>query len=404
MNTTTQEYINVTSNLVVVRGFYQVVLNYYDISHKRKQKWKSLGLKDIPGNKNIAKKKQKEIEREFEKELNTPKETIENKGANILFGEYMKQWLETLKPTIEITTYAGYKNKVETIAKYFNNLNITLVNLKRADIKLFYQHLITNKGIKPQTVKRYHANIHKALNEAVELDLITINPADNIKLEKSEQYIANHYNKDELDKLFQVAKGSVIELHILLASYYGLRREEVCGLKWSAIDFINHTISISHTVTHCLVDGEYKLVKKNRTKNISSYRTLPLISEIESLLLTKKKEQEENKKLFGNSYLNKDNYIMVDIEGKLILPDRVTKVFKKLVTNKDNDLKRIRFHDLRHSCASLLLANGVNMKEIQAYLGHSNYNCTANLYSHLESDTKQKSANVISNVLSMQSA
>ena len=398
MNTTTQEYINVTSNLVVVRGFYQVVLSYYDITHKRKQKWKSLGLKDVPGNKNIAKKKQKDIERDFEQELNTPQETIESKGSNILFGEYMKQWLENVKPTIEITTYAGYKNKVETIAEYFNNLNITLTNLKRADIKLFYQHLISEKGIKPQTVKRYHANIHKALNEAVELDLISINPANNIKLEKSEQYIASYYNKDELDKLFKVAKGSIIELHILLASYYGLRREEVCGLKWSAIDFVNHTITIEHTVTQCGVDGQYKVVKKNRTKNKSSHRTFPLIPEIEILLLKEKEKQESQKKLFGNSYLNKEGYIFVDDEGKLILPNRVTKTFAKLI--KANNLKKIRFHDLRHSCASLLLANGINMKEIQAYLGHSNYSCTANLYSHLESNTKEKSAKVIEKVLS----
>ena len=82
----------------------------------------------------------------------------------------------------------------------------------------------------------------------------------------------------------------------------------------------------------------------------------------------------------------------------MILPDRVTKTFRNLL--KDNGLKKIRFHDLRHSCAILLLANGVNMKEIQAYLGHSNWNTTANTYSHLESSTKEKSVNVIANVLS----
>src|SRR5699024_158284 len=109
--------------------------------------------------------------------------------------------------------------------------------------------------------KRYHADIHKALKEAVELDLIPINPADNIKLDKSEQYIASYYNKEELEKLFDVAKGSIIELHILLASYYGLRREEVCGLKYSSINFVDHTITISHTVTQCNVDGQYITLK-----------------------------------------------------------------------------------------------------------------------------------------------
>lgn len=124
-----------------------------------------------------------------------------------------------------------------------------------------------------------------------------------------------------------------------------------------------------------------------------------MIPEIEKLLLEKKHQQEEDKKLFGNSYKNKEDYILVDAEGKLILPDRVTKTFRNLL--KDNGLKKIRFHDLRHSCASLLLANGVNMKEIQVYLGHSNWNTTANTYSHLESNTKQNSVNVIANALSI---
>ncbi|MBR2588660.1 MAG: phage integrase SAM-like domain-containing protein [Bacilli bacterium] len=230
MNTLTQNYITVTSSLVTVRGIFQVILSYYDNTHKRKQKWKSLGIKDIAGNKNLAKKRQKEVERQLEAELNTPKETIESKGSSILFGEYIKQWLDNIKPSIELTTYASYKNKVETISEYFNNKGIKLSDLKRADVKQFYQHLVNTRNLKGQTIRRYHANIHKALDEAVELELISINPISKMKLDKSEQYIASYYNKEELAKLFNVAKGSIIELHILLAAYYGLRREEVCRI------------------------------------------------------------------------------------------------------------------------------------------------------------------------------
>lgn len=120
------------------------------------------------------------------------------------------------------------------------------------------------------------------------------------------------------------------------------------------------------------------------------------------MLLEEKQRQEKNQKIFGNCYKNKDGYILVDDEGSLIVPDTVTKKFRRLL--EDNSLKKIRFHDLRHSCASLLLANGINMKEIQQWLGHSNFSTTANIYSHLESDSKQNSANVISNVLSKKSA
>lgn len=395
MMNTTQEYISVTSNLTSSRGWFQVVLNYY-INGKRKQSWRSLRIKDIPGNKTMAKNKAKEIVRNFEQELNTPKENVECKGSNVLFGNFMLEWLDKIKNTVEETTYASYKNKVPRIVEYFNNKGITLANLKRADIKEFYNYLLQTRNIKTNTIKRYHANIHKCLNEAVELELISVNPASKIQFDKSEQYIASYYNQKELEKLFEVSKGSAIGLHILIASYYGFRRSETCALKWSAIDFLNHTITVSHTVTQCNVDGKYKLVRKNRTKNKSSYRTLPLIPRIEQELLKLKNIQEKQKKLFGNSYKNKDGYILVDAEGNLILPDRVTRTLGEII--KKNNLRKIRFHDLRHSCASLLLANNISMKEIQQWLGHSNFSTTANIYSHLDSKSKIHSANVISNI------
>jgi len=172
-----------------------------------------------------------EIAKQYEEKLNTPTETIESKGSEILFGEYIKNWLEGSKPTLEVTTYSSYKGKIAVITDYFNDLGIRLIDLKKSHIKAFYQYLVSEKGLKIQTVKRYHANIHKSLKEAVELELITVNPASNMKLDKAEQYIASHYNKSELEDLFEKAKNSPIELHILIASYYGLRRSEVCRFK-----------------------------------------------------------------------------------------------------------------------------------------------------------------------------
>ena len=121
------------------------------------------------------------------------------------------------------------------------------------------------------------------------------------------------------------------------------------------------------------------------------------MSNIAELLLKEKEKEEKNKKIFGNTYKNKENYIFTDEEGELIKPDRVCRRFNKLL--QDNGMRIIRFHDLRHSCASILLANNVNMKQIQVYLGHSNYNTTANIYSHLEKDTNVTSAITIANAL-----
>ena len=170
------------------------------------------------------------------------------------------------------------------------------------------------------------------------------------------------------------------------------------GLKWDAIDFENKTISIRHKVVFDRQNGKELFIGDDELKNVSSRRTLPLMPHIEKLLREEKAWQEQNEALMGDSY-NKDfdGYVCRDRMGKLITPNYVTNHFKKVLDK--SGLKHIRFHDLRHSCASLMLANGVSMKEIQEWLGHSTYNVTANLYSHLDYSSKLASAAVITQAL-----
>ena len=124
---------------------------------------------------------------------------------------------------------------------------------------------------------------------------------------------------------------------------------------------------------------------------------MPLVDDVRDLLLAEKQKQIENKKLYGNTYKNKENYICVYDDGEIMKPDTITRKFPDFLA--DNDMDEIRLHDLRHTCASLLLANGVSMKEIQEWLGHSSYNTTANIYAHVDSSSKEISANTMSNVL-----
>lgn len=193
-------------------------------------------------------------------------------------------------------------------------------------------------------------------------------------------------------------KGDRLELCVQIAAYYGVRRSELIGLKWDAIDFENKTISIRHKVVFDRQNGKELFIGDDELKNVSSRRTLPLMPHIEKLLREKKAWQEQNEALMGDSY-NKDfdGYVCRDRMGKLITPNYVTRHFKQVIDK--NGLKRLRFHDLRHSCASLMLAHGVSMKEIQEWLGHSTYNVTANLYSHLDYSSKVASAAIISQCL-----
>ena len=178
-----------------------------------------------------------------------------------------------------------------------------------------------------------------------------------------------------------------------MTAFYGLRRSEVLGIKWDAIDFERNTITIRHTVTEAKKDGKRILVAKDSAKTKSSLRSLPLVAGFKEKLLQLKKQQKKNMKVCGTSYNQEyKNYVFVDPMGNLYSPQTITDNFSSIL--KRNGLRHIRFHDLRHSCASLLLANGVSMKDIQAWLGHSDISTTANIYSHLDFTSKITSANV----------
>ena len=159
-------------------------------------------------------------------------------------------------------------------------------------------------------------------------------------------------------------------------------------------------IEICHTVTTVRLDGKEVLVESNSTKTKSSKRTLPLVSVFRERLLALQEEQKENRKLCGRCYNKKyADYICVDAMGNLLKPDYLSNSFQIILQNYH--LRRIRFHDLRHSCASLLLANGVPMKMIQEWLGHSDFSTTANIYSHLDYASKVSSAEAMLNGLGM---
>ena len=374
-------------------GHYYAVLNYTDYQGKRKSKWIATGL-TIKGNKKRAEAILMDARRNFQEEAPLRME------AKTLFADFLEQWLEVIRDSIAVPTYASYSNLSNgVIIPYFRKYGTTLEDLAAKDIQQFY--LEQRKRVSGCTVIHYHAIIHKALKYAVKLDLITTNPADRVERPKKERYVASFYDADEVNALFQAARGTNLEIPILLGAFYGLRRSEVIGLKWDAIDFERNTITVQHTVTSCNVDGKNMLVAADRTKTKSSMRTLPLVPFMKERLLQQKKVQAENRKLCGRSYV-KDylGYVCVNEIGAILKPNYISTSFPKLL--EANGLRHIRFHDLRHSCASLMLANGVAMKQIQEWLGHSDFSTTANIYAHLDYSSKLHSADVMLSSLGLE--
>ena len=253
------------------------------------------------------------------------------------------------------------------------------------------------RDVSANTVLRRHANIRKTLQHAFKLGLIYANPADRIERPKKEMFVGSVYEEDELNRLFEIVKGYSIKLSVIVSAFYGLRRSEVVGLKWDAIDFKKKTITISHTVTQATIDSKSKIIQKDWTKTKANYRSLPLVPPFEELLHRLKAKQELNRKLCGKSYCRKyTDYIYVNEIGELVKHGYITQHFPLILQN--NGMRRIHFHDLWHSCASLLYANGVSLKEIQEWLGHSYISTTSNIYTHLNFTSRVASANAILDV------
>ena len=242
--------------------------------------------------------------------------------------------------------------------------------------------------------------IRKALSDAAKLKLIPYNPAAEVERPKKDNFVASYYSADELMEVLPIFSNTKMELPVMLAAFYGLRRSEVIGLQWSAIDFERKIITISHTFERINVDGKVVDVSKCRTKNKSSFRSLPLIPAVEQALLKAQKRQRQQMKLCGNSYCKEyKDYICVDDMGHLVTPDYVTRVFHEMLLK--NGFRPIRYHDLRHSCASLLIKNKVTMKEVQMWLGHSSFSTTANIYAHIDVDSKMEAANMIASKINL---
>ena len=379
-------------SLQIKNGKYYAVLSVKDENGKFKKVWVATGLTE-KGNKRKAEQRLNEIIVEYSnKEVMTPKRT--DHSNDILFGDYLKQWLESRKDKVEEITYDSYKFNINLLADYFNKKKIYLKELQPYHIQDYYNQLYKN-GRNGNTAIHYHVLMREALQSAVKLDLITKNVADQVERPKKEKYQAEFYNKDELKQLFEAVKGDPLELVIHITACYGLRRSEVLGLKWSAIDFVNKMIKINHKVVMVKHKG---IIGKNKMKNRTSNRTLPLIPHIEEMLINERQKQEENKKLYGNGYNKKYlDYVCVNDIGELFKPDYLTQHF--VIIQQKHNLKHIRFHDLRHSCASLMLANGTPMKQIQEWLGHSTFQTTADIYTHLDYSSKISSANTISTAL-----
>lgn len=319
---------------------------------------------------------------------------------NTLFCDYLVLWLERLAPTIERETYGSYKSLVHgRIYDYFHSINVTVQELRPGHIEVFYRRLATKENLSQNSIIHYHTVIRKSLQQLYIKQTIMNNPADLITNRPERTiYQASYYDEDQINEYLSIVKGTKMELPVLFASFYGFRRSEALGVKDSAINYRTRQLLVRHTVTIANVDRKVEVRKKDRTKNRFSLRSMPLVDTVETAILEASERQEHYHRVLGSLYSTEDrHYLCRDEKGQLLTPDYVSQRHKSLL--EANNLPHIRFHDLRHSCATLLLAKGVPLEKIKEWLGHSDIKMTER-YAHMNvSAAKDEMADIMSKLI-----
>ncbi|WP_055667911.1 tyrosine-type recombinase/integrase [Desnuesiella massiliensis] len=377
---------------------------------KRGQKW--YVIVDLKGS--DGKRKQKWINTKCEKKTDAEKalrailtEIDKNTFIDtkkIYFIDFIKDWLDNvIINKVERTTWDSYEININRhIIPFFkaNYKDLLLKDVQPIHLQKYYNskykgNNFKKDGLSANSLTKHHANIKSAFDYALRNNLISYNPADRVELPKKEKFSTTYYTVEQIEKLLEACKGTDIEAAVFITARYGLRRGEICGLKWAAINFDEGTLTIQETRVRI---GKETIVKKPKSE--SSLRTLPLIPEVEDYLKKLQEEQEKNKKALGDNY-NDLGYVCCWDDGTPLRTDFLNHKFSKIL--KNNNFPHIRFHDLRHSTASYLIKNGVDLKNIQSWLGHADFSTTADIYSHIDMDMKQKTAKKINDIFSKNS-
>ena len=313
---------------------------------------------------------------------------------------YVNLYLAKKRRTIADTTYSGYFYRGNRIIDFFDEIKVRSVS--KVNVEQFMDHLITDCESQERTVKDIKTLLSGIMDQAVRDGLIAINPVKEATMNKT--LILKHAKvKNDDDDFFSFKEAqlflTIAESHELyelffVTLFFGLRREEVLGLRWSCVDFDAKEFRVNHTVTKGMTVN-----RVNSTKTATSARTYPLTEEQVKMFKHLKAKETENRDLFGSAYHDND-YIFKHEDGSLYYPDYPTKAFGKLIKAHPELPQGITFHGLRKSCVSILVHEGYDVKRIQKWVGHADIDTTLKIYAKVkDKEAKQEILNGMNNII-----
>ena len=342
--------------------------------------------------KNVLGKTQTEVKEKLKRAIEDSAKLDMSKVGQYTVGQWMDVWFENYaKIKVRPSSHQTYRGYIENHIKP-NIGSIPLNKLTSLELQKLYKKLLGNgrverieskkqpKGLSAKTVRNINQIICSALNLAIEQRLILTNPADACALPKLEHREMKTLPTEQLTSFLREAKESgVFEMYYIeLAT--GLRRGELLGLKWSDIDLEHGSLRVQRQIAR--IDGE---IVEGPLKTKNAYRTLPLSADAIDVLKTQEKK-------CGNS-----QYVFPSPTGGPISPDSVLHMLHRVL--KRAGLPKVRFHDLRHTFATLALQNGVDIKTVSGMLGHFSAGFTLDTYAHVTTAAQKEAANTMGGVL-----
>lgn len=350
--------------------WYYVIELGRDVKGKRKQK-KKRGF-------NTKKEAQAALTKALH-ELNTGTYIEASKEK---FGDFLVQWLDFKKNSVKESTYRTYH--INLITHILPELeNIPLSNLKAMHIQQFYNKLLNEKQLNHNTVRKIHTILVNALDRAVKFDMVTKNVATLVEPPKESKAEMQVWDVDEVLTFLDAAKESHLYMVYLIAINTGMRQGEILGLSWDGVNLDEGIIYVKQTLSN---DGK---TLNATTKTAAGMRTIALPNELNAELRRHKLQQKKHRLQMGENYSNM-NLVNTTVYGTPVIPSNLRRNFNSFI--KKAKVKKIRFHDLRHTHATLLLKQGVHPKIVSERLGHADTRMTLDRYSHLLPNMQKETA------------
>lgn len=333
---------------------------------------------------------------ETKRKLRAAQQSKTIKEKKFLLQEWVLEFLEKYKKNdLKITTFGSYMDIYRKHIMDSHLGKMRLENVKSADLQQYYNGK-TREGYSSKTIRTIEVVLNGALDKAFKLRMIPENPNLFTVIPQKIRYEAKTLTQEEAEKIVNEAKKEELYPIVVTALFTGMRKGEIMALKWENVDFDKRKIYVKNSL--CRVLDELPDEKGRRhvsyqilePKTKKSVRMIPMLDEVYEALLEQKKRQDQDKEKYKTIYADQ-GFVFADTTGNYLPQRQFMDKYHQFL--KKYGITDIRFHDLRHTFASLMIEADVSMKLVQELLGHSTITTSMDIYTHVSEKKKEQALN-----------